>query len=297
MARTGRPGLTQQQKKELWQRWKDGQSLSDIGRALGKHAGSVHGVLSATGGIQPTDRTHPRGHFVYVNAKRFPGGWLRAFRCSIAEGYDSSIPVSREINRNGGRRRYRAVRADERAWQRACRPKPCLLTRNQALCAIVAGKLACQWSPEQIAGWLKVEFSHCDETMLVSHETIYKSLFIQARGVLKKELLAHLRTNRMMRRSRKSTTQGQPRGQIIDAVSIRERPADVEDRAVPGHWEGDLLSGSANSHIATLRRAEIPVHCSCACGWKGHRQRRRRFDQRGVKASRELDDESDLGSW
>lgn len=254
MARTGRPGLTQQQKKELWQRWRDGQSLSDIGRALGKHAGSVHGVLSATGGIQPTDRKRSPRSLRLCEREEISRGLAAGMSVrSIAAGLRrSASTVSREINRNGGLRRHRAVRTGERAWQRACRPKPCLLTRNQALCAIVAGKLACQWSPEQIAGWLKVEFSHCDETMLVSHETFYKSLFIQARGVLKKELLAHLRTNRMMRRSRKSTTQGQPLGQIIDAVSIRERPADVEDRAAPGHWEGDLLSGSANSHIATF---------------------------------------------
>jgi IS30 family transposase len=116
---------------------------------------------------------------------------------------------------------------------------------------VVAEKLDDHWSPQQISGWLKVEYLN-DRAMRVSHETIYKSLFIQARGVLKKELISHLRSKRVMRRGKTSTMQGQPRGQIVDAVSIRERPAEVEDRAIPGHWEGDLLSGGKNTHIATL---------------------------------------------
>jgi IS30 family transposase len=125
------------------------------------------------------------------------------------------------------------------------------LAFNPALCKLVAGKLTNQWSPQQIAGWLKAQFPG-DPSMNISHETIYKSLFIQARGVLKKELMAHLRSRRIMRRGRTSTTAGQTRGQIIDAVSIRDRPAEIEDRAIPGHWEGDLMSGSKNTHIATL---------------------------------------------
>jgi IS30 family transposase len=148
-------------------------------------------------------------------------------------------------------RRYRASEADSVAWDRARRPKLCRLATNGRLRGLVARKLRLDWSPEQISGWLAVEFPNRDD-MYVSHETIYKSLFIQARGVLKKELVKHLRSRRMMRRSKKSSTKGQPRGQIIDAVSIRDRCPDVEDRAVPGHWEGDLLSGVRNSHIATL---------------------------------------------
>jgi IS30 family transposase len=148
--------------------------------------------------------------------------------------------ISREVARNGGRRAYRARR-----------PKPCQLALNPVLCKLVAGKLSDQWSPQQIAGWLKAQYPG-DPAMNVSHETIYKSLFIQARGVLKKELLAHLRSRRIMRRGRTATTAGQTRGQIIGAISIRDRPAEIEDRAVPGHWEGDLLSGSKNSHIVTL---------------------------------------------
>jgi IS30 family transposase len=159
--------------------------------------------------------------------------------------------VSREIIRNGGLDAYRAVEADAAAWSRARRPKPCKLARVPRLRAVVATKLAAKWSPVQIAGWLVSAYPD-DPTMHVSHETIYRSLFVQARGVLKRELTAHLRTRRRMRRSKRATTKGQTRGQIVDAVSIAERPASIEDRAIPGHWEGDLLSGAHNSHIATL---------------------------------------------
>lgn len=159
--------------------------------------------------------------------------------------------VSREISRNEGRTKYRANGAEEAAWGRARRPKRCRLATNLRLQRVVSNKLRLRWSPEQISGWLKREYSHT-ENMQISHETIYRSLFIQARGVLKKELVAHLRTRRMMRRSKKASTRGQPRGQIVDAVSISDRPAEIEDRAIPGHWEGDLIAGSKNTHIATL---------------------------------------------
>jgi IS30 family transposase len=141
--------------------------------------------------------------------------------------------------------------ADHHAWDSALRPKKCLLAVNRELRNMVASKLILDWSPQQISGWLKTEYPD-DESMRVSHETIYRSLFIQARGVLKKELMDHLRSKRRMRRSRHATVSGQSRGQIVDAVSIRERPAEVEERAIPGHWEGDLLSGAKNSYIATL---------------------------------------------
>lgn len=170
----------------------------------------------------------------------------------IAEQLDRApSSISREINRNGGRQKYRATNADERAWREVSRSKPCRLATNKSLQKIVARKLHDYWSPQQISGWLMVEYLD-DETMRVSHETIYKSVFIQARGVLKKQLISHLRTGRIMRRGKTSTTQGQTRGQIVDAVSIRERPAEVVDRAIPGHWKGDLLAGGNNTHIATL---------------------------------------------
>jgi len=158
--------------------------------------------------------------------------------------------MSREVRRNGGSQAYRANRADKRAWEQALRPKPCRLALNWKLRWRVAQKLVLQWSPEQISGWLKREFS-TDQDMQISHEAIYRSLFVQTRGVLKKELTAHLRTRRQMRLP-KSHNAKSGRGHILDMVSIRERPAEADDRAVPGHWEGDLLTGANDTHIATL---------------------------------------------
>jgi len=156
--------------------------------------------------------------------------------------------ISREIGRNGGSRWYRAAAADKRAWKQALRPKPCKLAEHGQLRQAVAAKLERNWSPEQIAGWLKRTHPGT-EACQVSHETIYRSLYVQARGVLKKELMLHLRSRRSIRRSRHATQKGR---QIANAVSIRERPTSIEDRAVPGHWEGDLLCGSKNSNIVTL---------------------------------------------
>ena len=253
MAQMGRPGLTSAQKKELWRRWKEGESLSEIGRALGRHAGSIHGVVKANGGIVPATRTRSARTLSLVEreeiSRELAGG--RSMR-RIASGLGRApSTVSREIARHGGRTRYRAVHADDRAWRNAKRPKPCLLATNPRSRMLVAEKLREDWSPEQIPGWL-VDTYPDDDTLRVSPETIYRSLFIQARGVLKKELVAHLRRVRTMRSSRNASRAGQGRGGIVDAVSIRERPAEAEDRAVPGHWEGDLIRGSRDSHIATL---------------------------------------------
>lgn len=253
MARMGRPGLLDQEKSELWRRWQAGQSLTDIGLALGKHAGSIHGVISLKGGIAPSDRKRSSAHLTLQEREQISRGLAKSMSLrSIARDLGRSpSTISREVSKNQGVTKYRAVTADELAWERSCRPKDCLLALRPNLCQTIASKLTMKWSPEQISGWLKHEFPDQPD-MQISHETIYRSLFIQARGVLKKELVAHLRSRRMMRRSKLSTTKGRPRGQIIDAVSIRERPAEVADRAVPGHWEGDLLTGSHNSHIATL---------------------------------------------
>jgi IS30 family transposase len=170
----------------------------------------------------------------------------------IAKGLDrAASTVSREVARHGGRARYRANEADSQAWQSALRPKPCRLTTDRNLQEIVASKLMQDWSPEQISGWLKQSYPD-DESLRVSHETIYRSLFLQARGALKQELIQHLRSKRRIRRSRHASVHGHSQGRIVDAISIRERPAEVEDRAIPGHWEGDLLRGARNSHVATL---------------------------------------------
>lgn len=253
MARIGRPGMSDAQKREVWRRWKEGQSLSEIGRALGKVPGSIHGVVAANGGFVPSQRKRADTTLSLREREEISRGLARdeSFRQIAARLTRAPSTISREVGRNGGREHYRATRADERAWDTARRPKPCLLQRNLRLRDVVAGKLAEDWSPEQIAGWLARRYSP-GEAMYVSHETIYRSLFIQARGVLKKELVHHLRRRRTMRRAKKASTAGQQRGQIRDAVSIRQRPAEVADRAIPGAWEGDLITGANNSHIATL---------------------------------------------
>ncbi len=253
MAQLGRPGLSTSQKVDLWERWKIGESLSDIGRALGKHPASIHGVVSGKGGFAPLARRRSRLALSLAEREEISRGIAAgdSMRKIAAALERAPSTVSREIARNGGRRKYRGSAADEAAWDHAHRRKLCRLAINRRLQGIVAKKLSVEWSPEQRSGWLKREYPDAPD-MQISHETIYRSLFVQARGVLKKELVRHLRTRRMMRRSKNASTRGQPRGQIIDAVSIRERPAEVEDRAVPGHWEGDLIAGSNTTHIATL---------------------------------------------
>lgn len=188
-----------------------------------------------------------------MNVSTFRAPWLPDVQCVRIAASLGRAPstVSREIRRNGGRECYRASQAEQAAWDRAHRPKTCKLTQNRALARIVASKLRVQWSPQQIAGWLKRAYPN-NGSLWVSHETIYRSLFIQARGALKKELLEHLRRTRAMRRSRHHTQKQDNHGRITGAVSISERPAAAEDRAVPGHWEGDLLFGGKNSQIATL---------------------------------------------
>ena len=253
MGQRGRPGLSPDQKRELWRRWKAGESLSEIGRALGRQAGSIHGVVAANGGYVPAPRRRSARVLSLAEREEISRGLAEGLSLRRIGRRTGRAPstISREIRRHGGRTRYRAIRADDRAWQQARRPKPCKLARSPRLRDLVAAKLALEWSPEQISGWLARTYPG-EHALQVSTETIYRSLFIQARGVLRKELTAHLRSRRTMRRSKHATTKGQGRGGIVDAVSIRERPAEVEDRAVPGHWEGDLIAGSANTHIATL---------------------------------------------
>jgi IS30 family transposase len=246
-------GLSANEKRDIWSRWKAGESLHEIGRAFDKPHSSIRCVLLPRGGIPPAARHRSRLTLTLAEREDISRGIASGAPLrEIARQLDrAGSTVSREISRHGGRPVYRAHEADDRAWDSALRPKQCLLTVNRKLRDIVASKLILDWSPEQISGWLKIQYRD-DESMRVSHETIYRSLFIQARGVLKKELMDHLRSKRRMRRSRHATPSGQSRGQIVDAISIRERPAEVEDRAVPGHWEGDLLSGAKNSYIATL---------------------------------------------
>lgn len=207
----------------------------------------------ARGGFEPPKRTRRDGGLTPAEREEISRGLAegRSVRRIAAQLQRAPSTVSREVARNGGRESYRAAAADARAWETARRPKPCKLATDPKLRRLVARKLRKDWSPAQISGWLKATFPKASR-MYVSHETIYRTLFIQARGALKKELMTHLRSHRVMRRARGASLHGKGRGQIRDAVSIRERPAEVEDRAVPGHWEGDLLMGSSNSQIATL---------------------------------------------
>lgn len=231
----------------------DGESMSSIGRLFERASSSIYPLLERTGGIRPPDRTRSRLALTLADREEISRGLIaeRSLR-SIARSLGrAASTISREIRRNGGVKHYRATQSDTAAWDRARRPRPCKLAGNDYLCRAISAKLTRKWSPQQIAGWLMREHPD-DENKRVSHETIYRSLFIQTRGVLKKELQAHLRATRSIRRSRHATLKRSGLGQIRDTISIRERPADVEDRAVPGHWEGDLIAGSGNSFIATL---------------------------------------------
>jgi len=253
MVRKRRIHYTETDKAVMWDRWQKGESLEKIAQLFDRSHGSVARILLQSGGIRPPRRIRSHRTLSLAEREEISRGVVagRSLRSIAAALNRAPSTISREIYRNGGRQQYRANVADQAAWDRAHRPKICKLTQNPALARIVASKLQLEWSPRQIAGWLKHTYPD-DETYHVSHETIYRTLFIQARGALKKELLQHLRRTRRMRRSRHHTQKTEDRGQITDIVSIRERPAEAEDRAVPGHWEGDLLFGSKNSQIATL---------------------------------------------
>jgi transposase, IS30 family len=251
MLKEGRPGLTEEQKADMWRRWKAGYSIRDICEALKRNSSPVYQQLAIRGGIAPPGRIRT---VVLKMAEREEisrglgsGESLRSIARRLVRAPST---VSREVARHGGEARYRANHADFEASRSALRPKRCRLALNGALRKVVASKLALEWSPEQVSGWLRIRYPD-DESMQISHETIYKSLFIQARGVLKKELIKHLRSGRRFRYARKSAS-AELRGKIPDTLSIRERPAEAEDRAIPGHWEGDLLCGTKSSQIITL---------------------------------------------
>jgi len=244
---------TETDKALMWDRWQKGESLQTIAQLFNRNHSSVAGVLSRTGGIRPPKRIRSQIALSLSEREEISRGVVagHSIRSIAAALSRSPSTVYREIKRNGGQQCYRANEADQAAWNRAQRPRICKLVQNRKLARMVAIKLKQLWSPFQIAGWLKRTYSN-DEGFQVSHETIYRSLYIQARGALKKELLGHLRRTRVMRRSRHHTQKTDDHGRICNAVSISERPASVEDRAIPGHWEGDLISGSNNSHMATL---------------------------------------------
>jgi len=253
MSQQKRSRFSPTQITDVWGRWKSGQTQHAIGRVYGKPHTSIRHLLLPRGGIAPAARRRSRLSLTLAEREDISRGIASGLSIREMAGRlgRATSTVSREIARHGGRDAYRAHDADRQAWVSALRPKRCLLAVNRKLRDTVASKLILDWSPEQISGWLKTHYPK-NESMRVSHETIYRSLFIQARGALKKELTDHLRSKRRMRRSRHFSEHGHSRGQIVDAISIRERPAEAEDRAIPGHWEGDLLSGGKNSYIATL---------------------------------------------
>ena len=248
-----RKHYNEQEISTAWDLWQQGESLNAIGRVFDRPSSSIFSLLSPTGGIRPA--VPKRSRLALTLSER------EEISLGIAKGYSmrdiaqqlgrSPSTISREIGRNGGIEDYRANKAEDAAWERAKRPKACKLSQLPKLARLIAKKLKTNWSPDQIAGWLKDTYPD-DENKQVSHETIYKTLFIQARGALKKELQQYLRTQRAIRRSKQYSTKQEGLGKIANTVSIRERPAEAEERAVPGHWEGDLISGSNNSHIATL---------------------------------------------
>jgi len=244
---------TDKQKSEMWDRWQRGESMSSIGRHFNRASSSIFPHLAQFGGIRPLARKRSRFALSLTEREEISRGLVakQSLR-SIAKSLNRSpSTITREVRRNGGRETYRAARSDQRAWDCATRPKPCKLSFNDPLCQLIARKLRRKWSPQQIAGWLKRK--HPDEEQYrVSHETIYRSLYVQTRGVLKKELQECLRSPRAIRRSRHATQKGLKLRKIKNAIPISERPPEVEDRAVPGHWEGDLIVGSNNSYIATL---------------------------------------------
>ena len=244
--------FTVAERELIWTRWRTGEPFADIARALASSPVSVRKQVLRTGGFPPRPRKRNEAHLTPADREEISRGLscglsIRAVALNLTRPPST---ISREVARNGGRSAYRATAADKRALLSAKRPKACKLSMSPCLRRRVVEKLRRRWSPEQIAGWLKLQ-NPGDVTMQVSHETIYQSLFIQTRGVLKAELLEYLRSQRSMRRARPAR-KVERRGGILDAVSIRERPAEAEDRAIPGHWEGDLLEGTRGNFIATL---------------------------------------------
>lgn len=247
-----KPDLMNDQKKAvIWEKWGSGSPMIQIARAIEKPPATVFSYLRYHGGIAPRIRTRALISLSFeereeISRELANGQSIRSIAVLLGR---SPSTISREVNRNGGIARYRAAIADKTAWKRAKRPKQCALAKNSRLKGLVTRKLSEDWSPEQISGWLELTYPD-NESLRVSHETIYKSLFIQTRGLFRKEMRNHLRTKRKFRHSNSHKVAS--RGRIVDGVSISERPASIEDRAVPGHWEGDLISGSKNSHIATV---------------------------------------------
>ncbi|MEE8489601.1 MAG: IS30 family transposase [Acidimicrobiia bacterium] len=244
--------FTEAERVEVWDRWQAGESNRLIGRDLGRSAGSIRAFVESWGGVRPRVRIRSPRHLSLTEREEISRGVAagQSLRMVAARLGRAPSTISRELARNGGRSRYRADHADRAATSRARRPKPSKLAENLVLRTVVEDKLEEWWSPEQVAHWLRRSYPDHQE-MWVSHETIYLSLFIQGKGALRRKLAECLRTGRAYRRP-KTKRQPSGKGQIVDPVMISERPAEVEDRAVPGHWEGDLLMGKRQTAIGTL---------------------------------------------
>jgi transposase, IS30 family len=268
-------GLSPEEQEELWARWRRGESLRLIARRMGKRGPSVRAFVLQSGGVKQPPRRRPAGSLSAAEREEIGRGVAAGDSCraiAIRLGRAPST-VSRELVRNGGRRGYRAQRADAAADRRAARPKPCKLVLAPRLRAVVEAKLRLCWSPEQIAGWLPLAYP-TDATMRISHETIYLSLYVQRRGALRGELRRCLRTGRAMRHPRgKRLPQG--RGQLIDTISISRRPAEANERSVPGHWEGDLVLGKRPSAVVTLveRTSRYVTLVALPDGWRAEQVR------------------------
>jgi len=242
---------TKFERSELWRRWRKGESTHEIAAAVGCDSGTVSWHVRYYGGIEPPARVRAKAQLTLAEREEISRGLAagRSMR-QIAAGLNRApSTITREVKRNGGNERYRAEPAEQATWTRAKRPKPCLLERNEPLRELVTRQLQHNWSPQQIARWLRRRPDNAAD-MQVSHETIYRSLFVQAKATLKQELTQHLRSGKRTRRTLKRVDN--KRGQIVGAVSISERPPEAADRAVPGHWEGDLIVGANSTYIATL---------------------------------------------
>ena len=245
--------LTEAVKDAIWELRAQGLSDREIGRRLGLARGTVSEYLARAGGIRPRARRRPERCLSLEEREEISRAIARG-RSARALGRAlgrSHTTIAREIDRCGGRRRYRAHAAERESWRRARRPRPTKLELFPPLRRLVSERLRADYSPEQISGWLKIQYPD-NEAMRVSHETIYRALYVQARGTLKRELTRHLRRGRQRRYARSQSSKRQGQGKLTDMVMISERPAEVEDRAVPGHWEGDLLIGTRTNAIATL---------------------------------------------
>ena len=244
--------FTEAERVEVWDRRRAGEANRSIGRRLGRSAGSIRAFVESSGGVRPPVRHRSSGHLSFHEREEISRGVAASEPLAVIAGRLGRAPstISRELARNGGRGGYRAHRADRAAWQRGRRPQSCKLAANETLRGVVEEQLAIRWSPQQISGWLKHTYPENQE-MWVSHETIYLTLFIQARGGMKRELTQYLRTRRANRKP-KGAQPSSGKGRIVDPVMISERPAEVEDRAVPGHWEGDLIMGKRQTAIGTL---------------------------------------------